>query len=65
MDTFTRTENLLFGIGTTLAELNRRFSTDIIAVLTAIAAFIPGTDQFLNSDALLALARQYREILII
>ena len=42
-----------------LAELNRRFVTDSIAVLKAVAAFIPGNDRFLNSDALPPVARQY------
>jgi len=61
MDRFTQTEihYAYPAIDTTLAELNRRFSTDSIAVLKVVAAFIPGTDQFLNSDALLCLARQY------
>jgi len=52
INTFMQTDIYYSAIDTTLTELNRRFLTDSIAVLKAVAAFIHGTDRFLNSDML-------------
>ena len=48
-----------WAIDTTVAEIDD-FQLTSCAVLKAVAKFIPGTDRFLYSDALLSLARQYK-----
>jgi len=55
-----RTELYYPTIDTALAELDRRFSTENIAVLMSVGAFIPGSDRFLDIDVLLPLAEQYK-----
>ena len=60
LESFLRTELYYPTIDTALAELDRRFSTENIAVLKSVGAFIPGSDRFLDIDVLLPLAEQYK-----
>ena len=47
-------------IDTALAELGRRFSANNIAMLHAVCALMPGSDNFLDADILQPMAAHYK-----
>lgn len=46
-------------IAKALSELNRRFSSENLAILQAVGAFIPGSESFLNSHVIEPMAKHY------
>ena len=59
LDEFMCSEIYFPVIDTALAELRRRFSADNIAMLDAICALMPGSDNFLDADILHPMATHY------
>jgi hypothetical protein len=59
LDEFMRSEIYFPVIDTALAELRRRFSADNIAMLGAVCALMPGSDNFLDADILHPMATHY------
>lgn len=55
-----RTEIYFPVIDTALAELERRFSANNIAMLGAVCALMPGSDNFLDADILQPMAAHYK-----
>jgi len=52
LDDFLRIDIYKPVIDKALSELNRRFSSDNLAVLQAVGALVRSSDNFLNSDVL-------------
>ena len=60
LNDFMRIEIYFPIIDTALTELRRRFSDNNIAILRAVCALIPDTENFLDADVLQPMAAHYK-----